>query len=163
MIKKILIIIIWICIFFNFFNINCYRISTLFLNNYNVNYLINNFWDLLYNNFTVKASSDNITWESYKFNPNILSPGKKDYNLWLIWNTKDLLSKIIKILLIILPTLAVFAIVIWWIFMILSWWKPDNANKWKLIIQMSITSIIIALFSYSFIKLIIWILWSTTT
>ncbi len=152
MLKKVIITIIWICLFFNFFNIFFW-----FLNNW-----INNFWYWLYNYSIAKANEGNIKWADYKFDPNILSPSQESYSWWFESNIKNILSKIIRMLLILLPTLAVFAIVVWWLFMILSWWKPDNANKWKLIIQMSIASIFVALFSYSIIKLIIWLLWSSS-
>ncbi len=108
-------------------------------------------------------NENNISGPWFMLDVNKLSPANTKYTSWSEFNIKELIWTIAKLIVIIIPTLAVLFMVIWWLMMILSWWKTGSVNKWKTIIQYNLMAIVIALFSYSIIRLIVWLLWSNTT
>jgi hypothetical protein len=59
-----------------------------------------------------------------------------------------------------LPTLSLLFMVMGAIMMITSGGSSEKITKWKNIIIYNIVAIVVALLSYSIVKLIIWILWS---
>ncbi|EKE26945.1 MAG: hypothetical protein ACD_4C00113G0006, partial [uncultured bacterium (gcode 4)] len=89
----------------------------------------------------------------------VLSPAKDKYDQWEN-NVKNLIWNIVRILMIVLPTLSVSFMVVWGIMIITSGWASEKVTKWKNIIVYNIIAIVLALLSYSIVKLVIWILWS---
>lgn len=122
-------------------------------------------------NNTANNSSNNsndLTSPGFMFNPSDLSPSSNKYergwdNVKLLLTGDSSSGKlgIANLLLIVLPTISVLFMVYGWIIIIISAWVSEKVTKWKQIIVNNIIAIVVALLSYSIIKLVIWILWST--
>jgi hypothetical protein len=98
-----------------------------------------------------------MTSTEFRLNPNDLSPSEKKYTGGTKTNFKILLANIGKYLLIATTTLSVLSIVVGGL--IISTTGPsDRAAKGKTIIVLNITAIVIALFSYSIIQLVSWLI-----
>ena len=107
-----------------------------------------------------KNDPGNMQSESFQFNVGDLSPSTKKYTSG--WeNVKNLLNSITVLLMVILPTISVLLMVAGGIMIIVSGWASEKVTKWKNIIVYNIVAIVIALLSYSIIRLVIWLLWST--
>jgi hypothetical protein len=98
-----------------------------------------------------------MTSTSFSLNPNDLSPSEKKYSGGTKTNFKALLANIGKYLLIATTTIAVLSIVVGGL-MISTTGTSDRAAKGKTIIMLNIMAIVIALFSYSIIRLISWVI-----
>lgn len=98
-----------------------------------------------------------MTSTDFLFNPNDLSPSEKKYTQGTRMNFKGFLANIGKYLLITTTTIAVLSIVVGGL-MISTTGPTDRAAKGKTIIMLNITAILVALFSYSIIKLVSWII-----
>ena len=70
----------------------------------------------------------------------------------------DILKAISKLLLILIPIIAGISGVIAGYFFVFSWGDTENVTKAKWIIRANIIAIIIALFSYSLISFVAWVL-----
>lgn len=105
-------------------------------------------------------SPDDISSSSFMLDVSKLSPSEHVYNMWAEDNIKELSKRIINIALIMLPTLSLLFMVIGAIMMITSGGSSEKITKWKNIVIYNIVAIVVALLSYSIVKLIIWILWS---
>ncbi|MFA6090528.1 MAG: hypothetical protein WC774_02005 [Candidatus Gracilibacteria bacterium] len=100
---------------------------------------------------------NDMTSTEFRLNPNDLSPSEKKYTGGTKTNFKILLANIGKYLLIATTTLSVLSIVVGGL--IISTTGPsDRAAKGKTIIVLNITAIVIALFSYSIIQLVSWLI-----
>lgn len=100
---------------------------------------------------------NDMTSTDFILNPTDLSPSQKEYKNWTQENFKDILASIGQYLLIATTTLSVLSIVVGGL--IISTTGPsDRAAKGKTIIVLNITAIVIALFSYSIIQLVSWII-----
>lgn len=109
---------------------------------------------------TSPASSggpNDMTSTDFTLNPNDLSPSEKKYTGGTKTNFKTILANIGKYLLIATTTIAVLSIVVGGL-MIATTGPTDRAAKGKTIIMLNITAVIIALFSYSIIKLVSWLI-----
>jgi len=102
-----------------------------------------------------KNDPNNMTSAAFKFDVSVLSPAKDKYDQWEN-NVKNLIWNIVRILMIVLPTLSVSFMVVWGIMIITSGWASEKVTKWKNIIVYNIIAIVLALL----VKLVIWILWS---
>lgn len=100
---------------------------------------------------------NDMTSTDFRLNPNDLSPSEKKYTSGTRTNFKTLLANIGKYLLIATTTIAVLSIVVWGL-MISTTGPTDRAAKGKTIIILNITAIIVALFSYSIIRLVSWLI-----
>ena len=98
-----------------------------------------------------------MTSTDFLFNPNDISPSEKKYTQGTRMNLKGLLANIGKYLLITVTTIAVLSIVVGGL-MISTTGPTDRAAKGKTIIMLNITAVLVALFSYSIIKLVSWII-----
>lgn len=98
-----------------------------------------------------------MTSTSFTLNPNDLSPSEKKYTGGTKVNFKNILANIGKYLLIATTTIAVLSIVVGGL-MISTTGPSDRAAKGKTIIMLNIAAVFIALFSYSIIKLVSWII-----
>ncbi|HBB27138.1 TPA: hypothetical protein DCZ36_01410 [Candidatus Gracilibacteria bacterium] len=98
-----------------------------------------------------------MTSTSFTLNPNDLSPSEKRYTGGTKTNFKTLLANIGKYLLIATTTLAVLSIVIGGL-MISTTGPTDRAAKGKTIIMLNIMAVVVALFSYSIIQLVSWLI-----
>ena len=98
-----------------------------------------------------------MTSTNFSLNPNELSPSEKPYTGGTKVNIKNLLANIGKYLLIATTTIAVLSIVVGGL-MISTTGPSDRAAKGKTIIMLNIMAIVVALFSYSIIKLVSWII-----
>jgi len=93
----------------------------------------------------------------FRLDPNGLSPSEKRYTGGTKVNLTNLLKTIGNILLIATSTIAVLSIVVGGV-MIATTGPSDRAAKWKTIITLNIIAIFVALFSYSLIRLVSWII-----
>lgn len=93
----------------------------------------------------------------FRLDPNGLSPSEKRYTGGTKTNLTNFLKTIGNTLLIATSTLAVLSIVVGGV-MIATTGPSDRAAKGKTIITLNIMAIIIALFSYSIIRLVSWII-----
>jgi hypothetical protein len=100
---------------------------------------------------------DDMTSTDFRLDPSFLTPSEKIYKKGTIGNIKDILANIGKYLLIATTTIAVLSIVVGGL-MISTTWPTDRAAKGKTIIMLNIMAVIVALFSYSIIKLVSWII-----
>lgn len=98
-----------------------------------------------------------MTSASFTFDPNSLSPSEKRYTSGTSINLKTILANLGKYLLIATTTIAVLSIVVGGL-MISTTGPSDRAAKGKTIIMLNITAVVVALFSYSIIKLVSWII-----
>lgn len=98
-----------------------------------------------------------MTSPSFTLNPNDISPSEKKYIGGTQVNLKIILANIGKYFLIATTTIAVLSIVVGGL-MISTTGPTDRAAKGKTIIMLNITAVIVALFSYSIIKLVSWII-----
>lgn len=98
-----------------------------------------------------------MTSTSFTLDPNDLSPSEKKYKGGTKTNFKTILANIGKYLLIATTTIAVLSIVVGGL-MIATTGPTDRAAKGKTIIMLNIMAVIIALFSYSIIKLVSWLI-----
>lgn len=98
-----------------------------------------------------------MTSTDFLFNPNDISPSQKKYIYGTRMNVKGFLANIGQTLLIAVTTIAVLSIVVGGL-MIATTGTTDRAAKGKTIIMLNIVSILVALFSYSIIKLVSWII-----
>lgn len=103
---------------------------------------------------------DDISSSAFMLDVSKLSPSTTTYNMWAEDNIKELSNRIVTIALVMLPTLSLLFMVIGAIMMITSGGSSEKITKWKNIVIYNIVAIVVALLSYSIIKLIIWILWS---
>lgn len=103
---------------------------------------------------------NDISSSSFMLDVSKLSPSDTKYNMWAEDNIKELSWKIVRIALVMLPTLSLLFMVMGAIMMITSGGSSEKITKWKNIIIYNIVAIVVALLSYSIVKLIIWILWS---
>lgn len=106
---------------------------------------------------TSTESSDDMTSTGFTLNPGFLSPSEKTYDKGTKGNLKDLLANIGKYLLIATTTIAVLSIVVGGL-MISTTGTSDRAAKGKTIIMLNIMAVVVALFSYSIIRLVSWII-----
>ncbi len=74
------------------------------------------------------------------------------------WWVTSILEAISRILLILIPIIAGISGVIAGYFFVFSWGDTENVTKAKWIIRANIIAIIIALFSYSLISFVAWVL-----
>lgn len=107
-------------------------------------------------------SPEDMTSENFRLDPGFLTPSEKQYGNGkqyggTIQNLKTILANIGKYLLIATTTIAVLSIVVGGL-MISTTGPTDRAAKWKTIIMLNIMAIIVALFSYSIIRLVSWII-----
>lgn len=93
----------------------------------------------------------------FTLNPGFLSPSKESYTGGTKENLKKLLQNIGKYLLIATTTIAVLSIVVGGI-MISTTGPSDRAAKGKTIILLNIMAVVVALFSYSIIRFVSWII-----
>ncbi len=100
---------------------------------------------------------NDMTSTSFKLDPKFLSPSNKPYNGGAKQNLKDILANIGKYLLIATTTIAVLSIVVGGI-MISTTGPSDRAAKGKTIIMLNIAAVILALLSYSIIRLVSWLI-----
>ena len=98
-----------------------------------------------------------MTSPSFTLNPNELSPSEKKYTGGTKLNLKIILANVGKYFLIATTTIAVLSIVVGGL-MISTTGPTDRAAKGKTIIMLNITGVIIALFSYSIIRFVSWII-----
>lgn len=98
-----------------------------------------------------------MTSTKFTLNPNDLSPSQNSYNRWTETNLKTILAGIGKTLLIATTGIAVLSIVVGGI-LISTTGPSDRAAKGKTIIMLNIMAILIALFSYSIIRLVSWLI-----
>lgn len=98
-----------------------------------------------------------MTSPDFSLNPNDLSPSEKKYTGGTKANFKDILANIGKYLLIATTTIAVLSIVVGGL-MISTTGPTDRAAKGKTIIMLNIAAVVVALFSYSIIRLVSWII-----
>ncbi|EKD66827.1 MAG: hypothetical protein ACD_49C00009G0052 [uncultured bacterium (gcode 4)] len=103
---------------------------------------------------------NDISSSAFMLDVSKLSPSDTKYELWAEGNIKELSLKIVRISLVMLPTLSLLFMVIGAIMMITSGGSSEKITKWKNIVIYNIVAIVVALLSYSIVKLIIWILWS---
>lgn len=103
------------------------------------------------------GGSNDLMSPEFTLNPGQLSPSTERYDQKTVWNLKTLLMKIGNILLIATSTLAVLSIVVGGV-MIATTGPSDRAAKGKTIITLNIIAIFVALFSYSLIRLVSWII-----
>ncbi|MDD2487319.1 MAG: hypothetical protein PHS92_03045 [Candidatus Gracilibacteria bacterium] len=107
-----------------------------------------------------ESSAGDMRSSSFKFDVSSLSPSTKKYTQGGN-NVKALLATITNLLLIILPTISVLFMVSGGIMIIASGGASEKVTKGKNIVIYNIVAIVIALLSYSIIRLVIWILGST--
>ncbi len=100
---------------------------------------------------------DDMTSTNFMFNPNDLSPSEKKYTAGTKANFSLLLANIGKYLLIATTTIAVLSITVGGL-MIATTGPSDRAAKGKTIIMLNIMGVIVALFSYSIIRLVSWLI-----
>jgi len=105
-------------------------------------------------------SPDDISSPAFMLDVSKLSPSDTKYDMWAEDNIKELSMKIVRIALVMLPTLSLLFMVFGAIMMITSGGSSEKITKWKNIVIYNIVAIVVALLSYSIVKLIIWILWS---
>lgn len=105
---------------------------------------------------------NSFTGKNFMIDVGKLSPSENKYTNWPQANISSLLERATQILLIVIPTLAVLFIVIWWIKMITAWWDSSKISSAKNIITYNIIAVAVALLSFSIIQLIVWLLWSTS-
>lgn len=104
----------------------------------------------------------NDLWSvKFELDVNDLSPSTNKYTAWPKDNVKGLLRKVSDFLLIVIPVIAVLFIVIAGIKIITAWWDTSKVTSAKTIISFNIIAIVLALFSYSIIQLIAYLLGST--
>lgn len=103
------------------------------------------------------GGSDDMTSTDFTLDPNDLSPSEKRYTGGTKTNFKTLLANIGKYLLIATTTLAVLSIVVGGL-MIATTGPTDRAAKGKTIIMLNIMAVVVALFSYSIIQLVSWLI-----
>ncbi|MDD5198078.1 MAG: hypothetical protein PHN60_04435 [Candidatus Gracilibacteria bacterium] len=106
---------------------------------------------------TPSGGRDDMTSTDFTLNPNDLSPSEKKYTGGTKTNFKTLLANIGKYLLIATTTIAVLSIVIGGL-MISTTGPTDRAAKGKTIIMLNIMAVVVALFSYSIIQLVSWLI-----
>ena len=98
-----------------------------------------------------------MTSTNFKLDPGFLSPSDNKYTKGTSENLKNLLANIGKYLLIGTTTIAVLSLVIGGL-LISTTGTTDQAAKGKTIITLNIMAIIVALFSYSIIRLVSWLI-----
>lgn len=100
-----------------------------------------------------------MTSTEFRLDPSALSPSEKsnDYKKGTKMNLKAILANIGKYLLIATTTIAVLSIVVGGL-MISTTGPTDRAAKGKTIIMLNIMAVIVALFSYSIIQLVSWLI-----
>jgi len=98
-----------------------------------------------------------MTSPNFTLDPNGLSPSEKKYTGGTRANLKLLLANIGKYLLIGTTTIAVLSIVVGGL-MISTTGTSDRAAKGKTIIMLNIMAVVVALFSYSIIRLVSWLI-----
>lgn len=98
-----------------------------------------------------------MTSTRFTLNPNELSPSEKKYTGGTRANFKILLTNIGKYLLIATTTIAVLSIAVGGL-MIATTGPTDRAAKGKTIIMLNIMAVVVALFSYSIIRLVSWLI-----
>lgn len=103
------------------------------------------------------GGSSDMTSAGFKFDVSDLSPSEKQYKDGTKLNLKNILANIGKYLLIATTTIAVLSLVIGGL-MISTTGPSDRAAKGKTIIVLNITAIVIALLSYSIIRLVSWLI-----
>ncbi|NDK19441.1 hypothetical protein GW819_01230 [Candidatus Gracilibacteria bacterium] len=100
---------------------------------------------------------NSMTSPNFTLDPNSLSPSEKKYTGGTRANLKLLLANIGKYLLIGTTTIAVLSIVVGGL-MISTTGTSDRAAKGKTIIMLNIMAVVVALFSYSIIRLVSWLI-----
>lgn len=100
---------------------------------------------------------DDMTSTRFTLNPNDLSPSENSYNRGTDTNLKTILAGIGKTLLIATTAIAVLSFVVGGI-LISTTGPSDRAAKGKTIIMLNIMAIFVALFSYSIIRLVSWLI-----
>ncbi|MDD2916554.1 MAG: hypothetical protein PHH70_01780 [Candidatus Gracilibacteria bacterium] len=100
---------------------------------------------------------NDMTSPNFSFDVSSLSPSEKSYKDGTRINLKNILSNIGRYLLIATTTIAVLSLVIGGL-MISTTGPSDRAAKGKTIIVLNITAIVIALLSYSIIRLVSWLI-----
>jgi len=105
---------------------------------------------------------DNMMSPNFRLDPSKLTPSEKKYAGDKQFggtqtNFKDLLANIGKYLLIATTTIAVLSIVVGGL-MISTTGTSDRAAKGKTIIMLNIMAVVIALLSYSIIRLVSWLI-----
>ena len=103
------------------------------------------------------SSSSDLSTTFFTLDPGKFSPSTKVYDKGTKGNFDQLLANIGKYLLIATSTMAVLSITIGGI-MIATTGPSDRAAKGKTIISLNIMAILIALFSYSIIQIVRWVL-----
>lgn len=106
---------------------------------------------------STQGGSDDMTSTNFRLNPSDLSPSQKKYNQGTGGNLKTILANVGKYLLIATTTIAVLSIVIGGL-MISTTGPSDRAAKGKTIIMLNIMAVVVALFSYSIIRLVSWLI-----
>ncbi|MCK9272522.1 hypothetical protein M0P65_03175 [Candidatus Gracilibacteria bacterium] len=106
------------------------------------------------------GDENDISSSSFMLDVSKLSPSDTKYNMGAEDNIKELSGKIVRIALVMLPTLSLLFMVMGAIMMITSGGSSEKITKGKNIIIYNIVAIVVALLSYSIVKLIIWILGS---
>lgn len=101
---------------------------------------------------------NNLAWSNFQLDVNSLTPGENKYSWWAKENINSIINKITKVLLLVIPSLAVLFIVYGAIKIILAWWDSSKVGTGKTIIQFNIIAVVLALLSYSIIQLVIWLL-----
>ncbi len=108
------------------------------------------------------SDPDNIAWTNFSLNVNSLTPWSTKYTWWANDNVAEILKKIAKLLLVVIPTLAVLFMVIGAIKIMLAGWDSAKIKNWRAIIIYNITAVALALLSWSIVQLIIWTIWSAS-
>lgn len=103
------------------------------------------------------GGKDDLMSTDFRLDPNGLSPSEKRYTGGTKKNLTDFLKTIGNTLLIATSTIAVLSIVVGGV-MIATTGPSDRAAKGKTIITLNIIAIFVALFSYSLIRLVSWII-----
>lgn len=101
---------------------------------------------------------NNLAGSNFQLDVNSLTPGENKYSWWAKENINSIINKITKVLLLVIPSLAVLFIVYGAIKIILAWWDSSKVGTGKTIIQFNIIAVVLALLSYSIIQLVIWLL-----
>lgn len=113
------------------------------------------------------AAGDNpndLTSENFQVPVNIITPWVDDRytDSWgSQWMVNELLNRNIRMLLIIMWSVALITMTVWAGYMIFPVWQEENLNKWKSIFTSGLIALVIALSSYMIIAFVRYILYST--
>jgi hypothetical protein len=101
-----------------------------------------------------KADKNDLTDKSFEINVWELTPWLNPSQDTTEKNVNFLLGTIIQKLMIVISSLSVLTMVIWWWFLVLHNWKDDILSKWKTIFTAGIIALVVSLSSYFLIVII---------